>query len=86
MCILCEVAGEFSQFLLKPLETKHNSYKEFQGKTREEFIDDCASGKFNQVVAIFRSNESTALTGSFDKDLISHLPVSVKYICHNGEF
>lgn len=57
---------------------------EFEGTTRDEFLNDCRSGKYDQVVAIFRSNESTALTGPFNKDLVQLLPKSVKYICHNG--
>lgn len=35
-------------------------------------------------MAIYRSNESTSLTGPFDAALVSALPKSVKYTCHNG--
>ena len=41
-------------------------------------------GSYNDVVAIYRSNESTSVTGAFDKELISALPKSLKYITHNG--
>lgn len=33
---------------------------------------------------IYRSNESTSITGPFDKELVSALPSSVSFICHNG--
>lgn len=57
---------------------------EFEGTTRDDFFNHCRSGKYDQVVAIYRSNESTALTGPFNKELVQILPKCVKYICHNG--
>lgn len=36
------------------------------------------------MTAIYRSNESTSVTGPFDGEIISALPQSVKFICHNG--
>jgi D-3-phosphoglycerate dehydrogenase len=36
------------------------------------------------VVAIYRSNSSNKYTGPFNSELVSVLPKSVKYICHNG--
>jgi glyoxylate reductase len=35
--------------------------KEYTGKTREDFLADCASGEWNDVVALYRSNESTSV-------------------------
>ncbi|KAE9377541.1 putative hydroxyisocaproate dehydrogenase [Stipitochalara longipes BDJ] len=58
--------------------------KTFTGTTRQEFLTACEDGSYNDVVAIYRSNESTALTGPFDPELVSKLPQSLKYICHNG--
>jgi len=58
--------------------------KEYGTGTREEFISNCKAGKYNDVVVIYRSNESTSVTGPFDKELVSLLPSSLKYICHNG--
>ncbi|WVF67908.1 hypothetical protein IAT40_002670 [Kwoniella sp. CBS 6097] len=53
--------------------------------TREQFFKDVAQGgKYANIVAIYRHNESTASVGLFDKELIEKLPQSVKYICHNG--
>ncbi|PHH59037.1 hypothetical protein CDD81_3858 [Ophiocordyceps australis] len=52
--------------------------------TRADFVRDCDAGKYNNVVAISRTYDSAAFTGLFDAELISHLPASVKYICHNG--
>lgn len=36
------------------------------------------------MVGIYRSNESTSVTGQFDKELIQALPTSIRYITHNG--
>jgi len=58
--------------------------KTFTGTTRVEFLKACEDGSYSNVVAIYRSNESTSLTGPFDAELVSKLPSSMKYICHNG--
>ncbi|KAH7356379.1 putative hydroxyisocaproate dehydrogenase [Rhexocercosporidium sp. MPI-PUGE-AT-0058] len=59
--------------------------KEFAGsKTRAEFLKELESGSYDNVIALYRSNDSTKLTGEFDQELVSKLPASLKYICHNG--
>ncbi|KAL3468161.1 D-isomer specific 2-hydroxyacid dehydrogenase [Aspergillus heterothallicus] len=58
--------------------------KEFPSGTREEFISNLKDGKYDDVSVIYRSNTSTKFTGHFDQELISLLPKSLKYICHNG--
>ncbi|KAJ6116987.1 2-hydroxyacid dehydrogenase [Penicillium capsulatum] len=58
--------------------------KEFPSGTREEFIQNCKAGHYDGVVAIYRSNASNKFTGNFDAELLSLLPESVRYICHNG--
>ncbi|CEO59266.1 Putative Hydroxyisocaproate dehydrogenase [Penicillium brasilianum] len=58
--------------------------KEFPSGTREEFIQNCKSGQYDDVVAIYRSNTSNKYTGNFNDELLSALPKSVRYICHNG--
>ncbi|MCJ1229046.1 hypothetical protein MMC12_005710 [Toensbergia leucococca] len=58
--------------------------KEYNEGTREDFIQKCQKGEFDNVVAIYRSNESTSVTGPIDEALLSQLPASIKYICHNG--
>lgn len=57
---------------------------EYPDGSRDDFIAKCKAGDFNDIFAIYRSNEYTKVTGPFDRDLISCLPASVKYICHNG--
>ncbi|KAG6021924.1 hypothetical protein E4U41_002363 [Claviceps citrina] len=52
--------------------------------SREEFLRDCDTGKYNNVVAISRTFDSVTITGRFDAELISHLPPSVSFISHNG--
>ncbi|KAF4211215.1 hypothetical protein CNMCM5878_002935 [Aspergillus fumigatiaffinis] len=58
--------------------------KEFLEGTRDEFIRNCKDGQYDDVVVIYRSNTSTKFTGPFDAELLSVLPKSLKYICHNG--
>ncbi|KAF2157507.1 hypothetical protein K461DRAFT_250563 [Myriangium duriaei CBS 260.36] len=58
--------------------------QEYREGTRDDFLSRLQSGAFSDVVAIYRSNESTKVTGPFDKELVSQLPKSVKFICHNG--
>ncbi|KAK2747742.1 hypothetical protein FQN57_001772 [Myotisia sp. PD_48] len=58
--------------------------KEFPTGSRRDFLANCKDGLYDDVVAIYRSNVSTTLTGRFDAELISLLPSSVSYICHNG--
>lgn len=36
------------------------------------------------MIAIYRSNESTSVTGPFNRELVQYLPSSLKFICHNG--
>lgn len=55
----------------------------FTSKSRDEFFSDL-KGKYNDVVAIYRHNDSASSIGVFDAELIAALPESVKFICHNG--
>ncbi|KAL1632759.1 hypothetical protein SLS58_011340 [Diplodia intermedia] len=57
---------------------------EFPTGTREEFLSNLKGGKYDNVVAIYRSNDSTKFTGPFNSELVQALPSSLKYICHNG--
>ncbi|CAI6089159.1 unnamed protein product [Clonostachys chloroleuca] len=58
--------------------------KQITNGTRGQFLDDCGSGTYNNVVAIARNVDSIQFTGLFDSELIAKLPSSVKFICHNG--
>ncbi|PMD14456.1 hypothetical protein NA56DRAFT_636281 [Hyaloscypha hepaticicola] len=58
--------------------------KEYRKGTRAEFISLLKSGIFDDVEAIFRSNESTTVTGPFSEEIISILPPTVKWLCHSG--
>lgn len=58
--------------------------KTYGGKSREDFVQEINQGKYANVVAIYRSNASTPLTGAFDAELVGKLPDALKYICHNG--
>lgn len=58
--------------------------QEYQSGSREEFLSQLRAGEYDDVVAIYRSNESTSVTGPFNKELVQNLPSSLKYITHNG--
>lgn len=59
--------------------------QELTSASRSEFFQDLASnGKYANIVAIYRHNDSVSAIGLFDEELINKLPTSVKYICHNG--
>ncbi|KAE8448976.1 hypothetical protein EG329_008772 [Mollisiaceae sp. DMI_Dod_QoI] len=59
--------------------------KVFKGEqSRADFVKEIESGSYDVVVALYRSNESTSITGPFDAELVAKLPSSLKYICHNG--
>ncbi|RPD52758.1 hypothetical protein L226DRAFT_576697 [Lentinus tigrinus ALCF2SS1-7] len=53
--------------------------------SRDEFFADCKpGGKYDAVVGIYRNNLSRGYIGVFDKELIAHLPSSLKWIAHQG--
>lgn len=55
-----------------------------QAQNREEFIEECKSGKLDGVVAAYRTFSSISITGRFDAELISVLPTSWRFLCHIG--
>ena len=63
---------------------KKYNLKEFRTGTRDQFLSNCKNGAYNDVIALYRSNNSVSETGPFDKELLTVLPKSLKYICHNG--
>nr|POF22158.1 putative 2-hydroxyacid dehydrogenase unk4.10 [Quercus suber] len=59
-------------------------YQTYETGTRDAFLTALHAGTYNDVVAIYRSNESTSVTGPFNAELIAALPASLKFITHNG--
>ncbi|ERF73496.1 hypothetical protein EPUS_04119 [Endocarpon pusillum Z07020] len=55
-----------------------------QSTNRREFIEECKSGKLDGVVAAYRTLDSVRITGLIDEELVSVLPKTWKYLCHNG--
>jgi len=51
---------------------------------REDFLSRCKSGEYDNLFALYRSNDSNPITGDFNEELIDALPKSLKFICHNG--
>lgn len=82
-----------SALLIGPLNHARNEWealssiltlKEFPTGTRAQFLQNCHAGHYDDVVALYRSNTSTKYTGPFDAEMVSALPRSLRYICHNG--
>lgn len=51
---------------------------------REDFLKEAASGTFDGCVVAYRTFESVQVTGEIDAELLEALPVSLRFICHNG--
>ncbi|PUU80359.1 D-isomer specific 2-hydroxyacid dehydrogenase [Tuber borchii] len=51
---------------------------------RAEFIQESKSGAFDGVFGAYRTFLSEAITGRIDEELVSTLPKSLKFLCHNG--
>lgn len=60
--------------------------QEYATGSRSDFLSKLKSGEFDDVVGIYRSNDSTStsMTGPFNAEIVKALPESVKYITHNG--
>jgi hypothetical protein len=57
-----------------------------EASNRFEFLEECKSGRLDGVRIIYRTFASVNTTGRFDEELVSHLPASVKFVCHTGTF
>jgi len=55
-----------------------------KARSRPEFLEECKSGAFDNVIAAYRTFASVAITGLFDGELIRHLPKKIQFIAHNG--
>ncbi|KAJ9320207.1 hypothetical protein DTO027B5_5203 [Paecilomyces variotii] len=51
---------------------------------RTEFIQECKDGKFDGVVAAYRTFPSVDITGLIDEELVAVLPKSLTYLAHCG--
>lgn len=63
--------------------SKYN-LKEYITGNRDDFLSKCKGGDFDEVVGLYRSNNSVSETGPFDKELVAVLPKSLKWVAHNG--
>ncbi|KAJ5183592.1 hypothetical protein N7492_001208 [Penicillium capsulatum] len=64
--------GEFGE-LVKPEATN-----------RAAFLQECRDGKFEGVVAAYRTFGSASITGMVDEEVVNALPSSLKYLAHCG--
>ncbi|KAL4892135.1 D-isomer specific 2-hydroxyacid dehydrogenase [Aspergillus ambiguus] len=51
---------------------------------RADFIQECRAGKYDGVVAAYRTFDSVTITGLFDEELVNALPSSLLYLGHCG--
>ena len=51
---------------------------------RADFIQECRSGKFDGVMAIYRTLPSVTITGNVDEEILNALPSSLRFISHCG--
>jgi glyoxylate reductase len=52
---------------------------------REELLANLKpGGKYEHIVAIYRTYDSSKVVGDFDRTLIEALPPNVRWIAHNG--
>lgn len=59
--------------------------QEYREGSRTDFLEQLKRGAYDDVVGLYRSNESAKLvTGPFDAELIDLLPSTLKFICHSG--
>ena len=65
---------------------EHADLIEPKAKDRAEFIEEAKSGALEGIVALYRTFGSASVTGRFDDELLSVLPKSLKFVCHNGRF
>lgn len=55
-----------------------------RASNRTEFLQECREGKYDGVVAIYRTFHSISITGLIDEELVNALPKSLKYMAHCG--
>lgn len=55
-----------------------------KSSSRADFLEECKSGAFDGCVAAYRTFGSFSITGMIDEEVVSVLPKSLKFICHNG--
>ena len=73
---------DFATDYLDSLVEKY-SIEYYTSKSRQEFFHDCAN-KYKDVTIIYRSSESQAVVGKFDREFVSNLPSTLKFIASNG--
>ena len=59
---------------------------EFRKGTREQFLENCRNGTYADVRGCYRSNQSTSITGPFNRELVDSLPESWKFGSADTQF
>lgn len=64
--------------------SEHYEFLRLDSPDRATFLKELTSGKYSQLSAIYRHNSSADAVGIYDEEIISALPSTVQYLCHNG--
>ncbi|KAI1504513.1 D-isomer specific 2-hydroxyacid dehydrogenase [Biscogniauxia marginata] len=51
---------------------------------RADFLRECRSGALDGISVAYRTFESVSVTGRVDAELLSALPRTLRFVCHNG--
>jgi glyoxylate reductase len=54
-----------------------------KASNREEFIQECRSGRFDGIVALYRA--AITVAKKFDAEMVAALPKSLRFVCYTGE-
>ena len=55
-----------------------------KASNRAEFLEEIRSGQLDGVLVVYRTFPSVDKTGRFDAEVVSLVPDSLKFVCHNG--
>jgi len=95
-CFLERLISEPPDWLVYPNADKFSAQKSWDAlgelgelvkptaTNRADFIQECRDGKYDGVVAAYRTYFSVAITGPVDEELVNALPSSLQYIAHCG--
>ena len=84
----------FSQLMLRNSQQARDSWSSLssiaelitsESKNREEFLNECKSGRLNGVKAAYRTFNSVSITGRIEGEVSEELEkVGLKFLAHNG--
>ncbi|KAK6443238.1 glyoxylate reductase [Oleoguttula sp. CCFEE 5521] len=55
-----------------------------KSSSRQDFIQECSTPHLNDVLAVYRTFQSSSITGLWDDELVNALPKTLKFCSHVG--